>query len=161
MIKQKGFYQFGKAQLIRVTSRFPATSPKNYQHSVYFSTNQQSSCSLGVLTTRRKLILDNTKNKSRSFAHNSSDYEDIFSPASVDGSTCLGLALTDPLQIYEAKVARGELFRDEAQYRAAVELQKLSHRLIDYTPPTLFRHKIRELSQIIEVSNEFDDVKPQ
>lgn len=58
---------------------------------------------------------------------------------------------TDPLQIYEEKVANGELFRDEAQYKAAVELQKLSDRLVDYTPPTAFKQKIKELSQMLEV----------
>lgn len=64
------------------------------------------------------------------------------------------LALTDPLHIYQQKVATGELYPDEAQFRAAVELQKLSERLIDYNPPPNFKHRIRELSRLIEKREE-------
>lgn len=88
----------------------------------------------------------------RNFSSNATAPDDIFAPTDSDSSNLSALALTDPLQIYEAKVASGELFRDEAQHRAAIELQHLSHRLIDYKPPVNFRQRIRELSKFLEVS---------
>ncbi|PWN51519.1 hypothetical protein IE53DRAFT_47792 [Violaceomyces palustris] len=45
------------------------------------------------------------------------------------------LQVTDPLVIYRAKVARGELEEDEEQLRALVELRRINKILRDYTPP--------------------------
>lgn len=45
------------------------------------------------------------------------------------------LQITDPLAIYRAKVARGELDEDQEQVKALVKLRNLSRRLQDYTPP--------------------------
>ncbi len=45
------------------------------------------------------------------------------------------LQVTDPLLIYRAKVARGELEEDEEQLRALVELRRINRVLRDYTPP--------------------------
>lgn len=45
------------------------------------------------------------------------------------------LQVTDPLLIYRAKVARGELEEDEEQLRALVELRRINRILRDYTPP--------------------------
>ncbi|CAO1618705.1 unnamed protein product [Jaminaea pallidilutea] len=45
------------------------------------------------------------------------------------------LAVTDPLLVYQSKVARGELDEDEEQVRALVKLRDLTRRLQDYTPP--------------------------
>lgn len=45
------------------------------------------------------------------------------------------LEVTDPLAIYQAKVARGEMDEDEEQVKALVKLRSLSRRLQDYTPP--------------------------
>lgn len=65
------------------------------------------------------------------------------------------LALTDPLHIYQNKVASGELKADEAQLRVAAELQKLYHRLKDYTPPQDFQRKVSALqAQLLEIEKE-------
>ena len=45
------------------------------------------------------------------------------------------LQVTDPLVIYRAKVARGELEEDEEQLRALVELRNINRTLRDYIPP--------------------------
>lgn len=45
------------------------------------------------------------------------------------------LQVTDPLLIYRAKVARGELEEDEEQLRALVELRRINRTLRDYVPP--------------------------
>ncbi|EPQ26605.1 uncharacterized protein PFL1_05926 [Pseudozyma flocculosa PF-1] len=45
------------------------------------------------------------------------------------------LQVTDPLLIYRAKVARGELEEDEEQLRALVELRRINRTLRDYIPP--------------------------
>ena len=45
------------------------------------------------------------------------------------------LQVTDPLLIYRAKVARGELEEDEEQLRALVELRRVNRVLRDYVPP--------------------------
>ncbi|TKY86708.1 hypothetical protein EX895_004348 [Sporisorium graminicola] len=45
------------------------------------------------------------------------------------------LQVTDPLLIYRAKVARGELEEDEEQLRALIELRKINRTLRDYVPP--------------------------
>src|SRR5271155_680277 len=59
------------------------------------------------------------------------------------------LTLTDPLIIYQNLVESSLLKPDEAQFRAAVELQKLSRRLRDYTPPETFSRRIQELSNLL------------
>jgi len=59
------------------------------------------------------------------------------------------LTLTDPLIIYQNLVESSILKPDEAQFRAAVELQKLSKRLQDYTPPETFSLRIQELSDLL------------
>lgn len=59
------------------------------------------------------------------------------------------LTLTDPLAIYQNLVESSILKPDEAQFRAAVELQKLSKRLQDYTPPETFSRRIQELSDLL------------
>ncbi|CAO1620258.1 unnamed protein product [Parajaminaea phylloscopi] len=45
------------------------------------------------------------------------------------------LQVTDPLTIYQGKVARGELEEDQEQVKALVKLRSLTRRLQDYTPP--------------------------
>jgi len=60
------------------------------------------------------------------------------------------LTITDPLILYENKIANGTLLRDESQHRAAIELQKLYNRVKDYNPPVNFRQKIKELSLALE-----------
>lgn len=65
------------------------------------------------------------------------------------------LAITDPLHIYQNKVASGELKPDESQLRVAAELQKLYHRLKDYTPPQDFQRKVSALqAQLLEIEKE-------
>ncbi|KAG5366015.1 putative ATPase N2B [Yarrowia sp. B02] len=65
------------------------------------------------------------------------------------------LTITDPLHIYQNKVASGELKADEAQLRVAAELQKLYHRLKDYTPPEDFHRKVSALqAQLLEIEKE-------
>nr|CDI52426.1 related to ATPase family protein [Melanopsichium pennsylvanicum 4] len=45
------------------------------------------------------------------------------------------LQVTDPLLIYRAKVARGELEEDEEQLRALLQLRRINRSLRDYIPP--------------------------
>lgn len=51
------------------------------------------------------------------------------------GAQINALQITDPLLIYQAKVARGELEEDQEQVKALVKLRNLSRSLQDYTPP--------------------------
>ena len=59
------------------------------------------------------------------------------------------LTVTDPLALYQNLVESNSLRVDELQFRAAVELQKLSRRLRDYTPPESFSKRIQELSTLL------------
>ncbi|CAO1615421.1 unnamed protein product [Sympodiomycopsis kandeliae] len=58
-------------------------------------------------------------------------------PSALDGGQedLNSLQITDPLAIYKAKVARGEMDEDEEQVKALVKLRSLTRRLQDYTPP--------------------------
>lgn len=51
------------------------------------------------------------------------------------GEQVNALQVTDPLAIYQSKVARGELEEDQEQIKALVKLRNLTRRLQDYTPP--------------------------
>ncbi|CDR88669.1 related to ATPase family protein [Sporisorium scitamineum] len=56
-------------------------------------------------------------------------------PSSTHPPEINALQVTDPLLIYRAKVARGELEEDEEQLRALVELRRINRPLRDYVPP--------------------------
>ncbi|GAC96430.1 potential mitochondrial ATPase [Pseudozyma hubeiensis SY62] len=58
-----------------------------------------------------------------------------FTGASPTHSEPNALQVTDPLLIYRAKVARGELEEDEEQLRALIELRRINRTLRDYVPP--------------------------
>ena len=60
------------------------------------------------------------------------------------------LQVTDPLLIYRAKVARGQLEEDEEQLRALVELRRINRTLRDYVPPAhllgILHHDVQSTS---------------
>ncbi|KAJ1038274.1 hypothetical protein NDA11_001272 [Ustilago hordei] len=64
----------------------------------------------------------------------SRSYASFLGPAGVEQEPN-ALQATDPLLIYRAKVARGELEEDEEQLRALVQLRRINRVLRDYTPP--------------------------
>ncbi|CDR37996.1 CYFA0S01e19988g1_1 [Cyberlindnera fabianii] len=60
------------------------------------------------------------------------------------------LSITDPLVIYQSQVKRGILQSDADQLRAAVALQKLYHRVRDYTPPEATQLEIKRVVSRLE-----------
>lgn len=61
-----------------------------------------------------------------------------------------GLTVTDPLAIYRSYVARGILSPDPSQHRAAIVIQKVHERLLDYTPPNDYSAQLQALTKALK-----------
>lgn len=64
------------------------------------------------------------------------------------------VAITDPLVKYNALLATGTFAPDPAQHRLALHLQKIYLRLKDYSPPTEYRTRLRQLTNAIDGARE-------
>lgn len=60
------------------------------------------------------------------------------------------VTITDPLVKYNALLATGTFEPDPAQHRLAHHLQKLYLRLKDYSPPTEYRTRLRQLTRAVD-----------
>lgn len=63
-----------------------------------------------------------------------------------------GLTITNPLVLYRALLATKRIDPDPAQYRLAIQLQKLYYRLKDYSPEIEYSYKLNQLIRVIEES---------
>jgi protein AFG1 len=64
-------------------------------------------------------------------------------------SVSTGLTITNPLVLYRALVATKQIDPDPAQHRLAIHLQKLYHRLKDYSPQTEYGSRLKAISQVV------------
>lgn len=76
-----------------------------------------------------------------------------------------GLTITNPLVLYRALLATKQINPDPAQYRLAIHLQKIYHRLLDYEPEVEYSHRIKQLSRAVGTSTSTspseEDADPQ
>lgn len=68
-----------------------------------------------------------------------------------NSESSLGIALTEPFNLYQSYVLQGLIEKDEQQLRAMKEFQKLYYRLLGYKPPEELQVKISLLLKQIEV----------
>lgn len=61
-----------------------------------------------------------------------------------------GLTITNPIVLYRALLATKQIDPDPAQHRLALQLQKLYYRLKDYSPEIEYRHKLNQLTRVVE-----------
>ncbi|KAI1773397.1 AFG1-like ATPase-domain-containing protein [Hypoxylon cercidicola] len=66
------------------------------------------------------------------------------------------VTITDPLVKYQSLLATGICSPDTAQHRLAVHLQKVYHRLKDYSPSAEYRTRLRELTNALNQSKKRD-----
>ncbi|KAI0474368.1 AFG1-like ATPase-domain-containing protein [Xylaria cf. heliscus] len=59
------------------------------------------------------------------------------------------VTITDPLVKYQSLLATGRCCPDLAQHRLAVHLQKVYHRLKDYSPSVEYRTRLREITDAL------------
>jgi protein AFG1 len=78
-------------------------------------------------------------------------------PLKVPPST--GLTITNPLVLYRALLATKQVDPDPAQHRLAIHLQKLYHRLKDYSPQTEYGSRLQAISDVVK--NESENEKEQ
>ncbi|KAH8671239.1 AFG1-like ATPase-domain-containing protein [Xylariales sp. PMI_506] len=62
------------------------------------------------------------------------------------------VAITDPLVKYQSLLAVGLYSPDPAQHRLAVHLQKVYHRLKDYSPSVEYRTRLKAISETLKAS---------
>ncbi|KAI2624845.1 AFG1-like ATPase-domain-containing protein [Hypoxylon sp. NC1633] len=62
------------------------------------------------------------------------------------------VTITDPLVRYQSLIAMGVCSPDNAQHRLAVHLQKVYHRLKDYSPSTEYRTRLRAITSALRKS---------
>ncbi|KAI5860778.1 AFG1-like ATPase-domain-containing protein [Durotheca rogersii] len=60
------------------------------------------------------------------------------------------VAITDPLVKYQSLLATGLCSPDAAQHRLAIHLQKVYHRLKDYSPSGEYRERLRALASALD-----------
>lgn len=65
-----------------------------------------------------------------------------------------GLAITNPLVLYRALLATKHIDPDPSQHRLALHLQKLYHRLKDYSPQAEYGDRLKAISHAIATENE-------
>ena len=63
------------------------------------------------------------------------------------------LTITNPLVLYRALISARRIEPDPAQHRLALHLQKLYHRLKDYSPEIDFEHRLKVLRDLINGPN--------
>jgi peroxisome-assembly ATPase len=76
-------------------------------------------------------------------------------PFSIPSSA--GLTITNPLVLYRALLATRQIDPDPAQHRLAIHLQKLYHRLKDYSPKAEYGSRLKEISQVVEANSLRED----
>ncbi|EEU45458.1 uncharacterized protein NECHADRAFT_93587 [Fusarium vanettenii 77-13-4] len=67
------------------------------------------------------------------------------------------VVITDPLVKYQTRVAAGLYAPDPAQHRLAWHLQKIYHRIKDYSPQAEYRQRLREVARLTEPENNQDE----
>ncbi|KAI8669204.1 hypothetical protein NCS57_00734600 [Fusarium keratoplasticum] len=67
------------------------------------------------------------------------------------------VVITDPLVKYQTRVAAGLYAPDPAQHRLAWHLQKIYHRIKDYSPQAEYRQRLREVARLTEPKNDQDE----
>lgn len=67
------------------------------------------------------------------------------------------IVITDPLVKYQTRVAAGLYAPDPAQHRLAWHLQKIYHRIKDYSPQAEYRQRLREVARLTEPKNDQDE----
>ncbi|RSM10491.1 hypothetical protein CEP52_003585 [Fusarium oligoseptatum] len=67
------------------------------------------------------------------------------------------VVITDPLVKYQTRVAAGLYAPDPAQHRLAWHLQKIYHRIKDYSPQAEYRQRLREVARLTEPKTEQDE----
>ncbi|KAJ4222604.1 hypothetical protein NW759_006181 [Fusarium solani] len=67
------------------------------------------------------------------------------------------VVITDPLVKYQTRVAAGLYAPDPAQHRLAWHLQKIYHRIKDYSPQAEYRQRLREVARLTEPENDQDE----
>ncbi|KAJ4191307.1 hypothetical protein NW767_010055 [Fusarium falciforme] len=67
------------------------------------------------------------------------------------------VVITDPLVKYQTRVAAGLYAPDPAQHRLAWHLQKIYHRIKDYSPQAEYRQRLREVARLTEPENAQDE----
>ncbi|MCJ1440173.1 MAG: hypothetical protein MMC23_000656 [Stictis urceolatum] len=71
--------------------------------------------------------------------------------------TAKGLTITNPLILYRALLATQRIQPDESQHRLAIHLQKLYHRLKDYSPALDYSHRLKQISSTLSHHPPSDD----
>ncbi|KAI0148743.1 AFG1-like ATPase-domain-containing protein [Xylariaceae sp. FL1272] len=66
------------------------------------------------------------------------------------------VTITDPLVKYQSLIATGVCCPDPAQHRLAIHLQKVYHRLKDYTPSVEYRTRLKAITNALEGSTKED-----
>lgn len=61
-----------------------------------------------------------------------------------------GLTITNPLVLYRALLATKKIDPDPAQHRLALELQKLYHKLKDYSPREEYKSRLKAVSKVVD-----------
>ncbi|KAI1270504.1 AFG1-like ATPase [Xylariaceae sp. FL1019] len=64
------------------------------------------------------------------------------------------VTITDPLVKYQSLIATGLCCPDPAQHRLAIHLQRVYHRLKDYTPSVEYRTRLKAITNALEESKE-------
>ncbi|KAM6528397.1 hypothetical protein FALCPG4_009381 [Fusarium falciforme] len=67
------------------------------------------------------------------------------------------VVITDPLVKYQTRVAAGLYAPDPTQHRLAWHLQKIYHRIKDYSPQAEYRQRLREVARLTEPENAQDE----
>lgn len=67
------------------------------------------------------------------------------------------VVITDPLVKYQTRVAAGLYAPDPAQHRLAWHLQKIYHRIKDYSPQAEYRQRLREVARLTEPETQQDE----
>ncbi|KAI8625732.1 AFG1-like ATPase [Xylariaceae sp. FL1651] len=66
------------------------------------------------------------------------------------------ITITDPLVKYQSLLATGFCCPDPAQHRLAIHLQKVYHRLKDYTPSVEYRTRLKAITRALDESRKED-----
>ncbi|KAI0134457.1 AFG1-like ATPase-domain-containing protein [Xylariales sp. AK1849] len=67
--------------------------------------------------------------------------------------TSRAVTITDPLHKYQSLIATGLYSPDPAQHRLAIHLQKIYHRLKDYSPSVEYQPRLKALSNALDESH--------
>jgi protein AFG1 len=70
-----------------------------------------------------------------------------------------GLTITNPLILYRALLATKQIDPDPSQHRLALHLQKLYHRLKDYSPEAEYASRLKAISDVVESESDVENEK--